>query len=297
LTPNIGLTTVVATLVHSSLFALSVAMFARHHENRQEAQPTVENPSNGACVASGIETDPASGANRAPAPTATDAQFRATETLMVVDLAPSSPEAAPGSPNDISPTKAVFPPSEDGSGTPAQPLEQPSRISNVAADQSPQGLGGRGGGRSGGLRARPARSAKHRDSLKTPNEPIEIDMGQPGGVDALLFGEGSPGLSHDLSSAPRIGGRVYWECPWPSAAARAGVNHAVVHVTVDVTARGGATAAQLIDQPGYEFGEDAIRCAMDQRYIPGRDASGKPVAGRTRKFSVQFNRRGMDRKE
>ncbi len=116
-------------------------------------------------------------------------------------------------------------------------------------------------------------------------------MGQPGGVDALLYGEGSPGLSHDRSSPPRIGGYVSWECPWPAAAAQAGVNHAVVHVTVDVTARGQATAAHLVDQPGYEFGDEALRCAMDQKYIPGRDADGRPAAGRTRKFSVQFNRR------
>jgi hypothetical protein len=148
-----------------------------------------------------------------------------------------------------------------------------------------------GGAGGSGARARRARPTKHQDSVRTVAEHVTIDMGQPGGADALLFGEGSPGMSHDLSSPPRIGGYVYWECPWPDAAAHAGIDHAVVHVTVDVTAGGRPTAAHLIDQPGYEFGEDALRCAMDQKYFPGRDAAGMPVDGRTDKFSVRFNRR------
>lgn len=262
MTPNIGLTTVVATLVHGALITFPLMAFLHHPENRQAEYAVQGTLTDVSTPASGIETDPASGANRAPVPAATEAQSWASESLIEVDVSPSSPDPGAASPTDL-----------------------------ALADPNPQAPAGRGG-RVGGLKPRAVRSAKHTDSIKAANAPIEIDMGQPGGVDALLFGEGSPGLSHDLSSPPRIGGRVYWECPWPSAAARAGINHAVVHVTVDVTARGEAKAVQLIDQSGYEFGEDAVRCAMDQRYIPGRDAGGKPVAGRTRKFSVQFNRRG-----
>ena len=75
-------------------------------------------------------------------------------------------------------------------------------------------------------------------SPKVDTEPIEIDLGQPGASTLSFMARDRPVSLHDLVFAPRIGGYVYWECPWPAAADQAGVDHAVVHVTVDVTARG-----------------------------------------------------------
>ncbi len=264
MTPNLRVTTVIATLAHGALFGVSVPELEHFQEVPTEAWTGIGMQSQPRRVASGTERDPASGPNRAPVPASIDARSLAEQTLVAVDVVP------PGSQLD-----------------PVDPTQAPASANGAHKEE-----GAHAGGGIGGLQSRRARRSKHQDSIKTPAEPVEIDMGQPGGVDALLYGEGSPGFSHDLSSPPRIGGYVYWECPWPLAAAQANVNRAVVHVTVDVTVRGKATAVQLIDQPGYEFGDDAIRCAMDQRYIPGRDSQGRPAPGRTRKFSVQFSRGG-----
>lgn len=288
MTPNLRVTAVIAMLVHGTLFGVPVPKIARSHEVPSEACTAIEeaNPPD-LPVASGMKSDPASGANRAPVPTAVDARSIAEQVLIAVDVAPQGSAHGANEARDEA-LFAALNPAEASQVDPvaATPAPAPPNLPHKEA-QAVRGSGG-----IGGLRSRLRRRPKHESSIKTATEPTEIDMGQPGGVDALLYGQGSPGLTHDLSSAPRIGGYVYWECPWPDAAAQANVNHAVVHVTVDVTARGKATAVHLIDQPGYEFGEDAIRCAMDQRYVPGRDAQGRSVAGRTRKFSVQFSRSG-----
>jgi hypothetical protein len=127
-------------------------------------------------------------------------------------------------------------------------------------------------------------------SVRTVYEHVDLDMGAPGAADGLLYGAGSPGWSKDRASPPRIGGYVRWECPWPVAADRYRINHAIVHVTADVTAEGKATAVQLIDEPGYEFGPDSVQCALKKNYVPGSDPLGRPVAGRTLPFSLHFNR-------
>jgi hypothetical protein len=299
---------------------VSVAKLTHAQEIPSEARPAIEAQSQDIRVASGMASDPASGPNRAPVPTAVDARSRAEETLIAVDVVPSGAVdvvpsgSTPGTnepsdeallaalstagasqmdPMDVTQAPRPFEDAPLAAGEAAEPRpvgSTPASASAKLAHKKAQGA--HASGAIGGLRSRRARRPKREDSIKRAAVPVDIDLGQTGGVDALLYGEGSPGLSHDLSSPPRIGGYVYWECPWPEAAAQAGVNHAVVHVTVDVTVRGNATAVQLIDQPGYEFGDDAIRCAMDQRYIPGRDTQGRPVAGRTRKFSVRFSRRG-----
>jgi outer membrane biosynthesis protein TonB len=119
----------------------------------------------------------------------------------------------------------------------------------------------------------------------------ELSAGDPNaGVDSVLYGEGTPG--RDLSAPPRLGGPVFWDgCPWPASAGRAGVNHATVQVTVDVSVTGTPVAAHLVRDAGHDFGADAVECAMQYRYLPGRDPRGRAVAGRTRPFPVVFTRR------
>jgi outer membrane biosynthesis protein TonB len=118
----------------------------------------------------------------------------------------------------------------------------------------------------------------------------ELSEGNPNAaVDALLYGEGTPG--RDLSAPPSLGGSVFWDCPWPASADRAGVNHAAVMVTVDVTADGKPSSAHLVMDAGHDFGADAVACALQYRYRPGRDKLGRSIAGRTRPFPVLFNRR------
>ncbi|MGD0674797.1 MAG: hypothetical protein ABSC94_05225 [Polyangiaceae bacterium] len=115
----------------------------------------------------------------------------------------------------------------------------------------------------------------------------DLFVGDPDAADALLYGKGSGG-GGAVSTPPRIGGYVDWDCPWPDEAPR--TDHAIAHVTVDVTARGEPVGAKLVDDPGSGFGPRAIRCAMEAHYIPGHDGQGRPVAGRTRPFAVRFDR-------
>ena len=95
----------------------------------------------------------------------------------------------------------------------------------------------------------------------------ELSEGDPKAVDAVLYGQGSP--AQDLSAPPRLGGPVYWDCPWPASADHAGINHAAVLVTVDVAVTGAPIAAHLVRDAGHDFGADAVECAMQYRYQPG----------------------------
>jgi len=149
-------------------------------------------------------------------------------------------------------------------------------------------------------RGRAAKSAKVPAWMPTPapdanaytsrDVSAELSEGDPKAVDAMLYGQGSP--ARDLSSPPRLGGPVYWDCPWPASADHAGINHAAVLVTVDVAVTGAPIAAHLVRDAGHDFGADAVECAMEYRYHPARERQGRPVAGRTGPFSVLFNRRG-----
>jgi hypothetical protein len=49
----------------------------------------------------------------------------------------------------------------------------------------------------------------------------------------------------------------------------AGINHAAVLVTVDVTVTGAPLAAHLVRDAGHDSGADAVECAMQYRYQPG----------------------------
>jgi len=116
----------------------------------------------------------------------------------------------------------------------------------------------------------------------------DIFQGDPNAADALLYGEGSP--RRDMSAPARLGGAVYWDCPWPSRADRAGIDSAVVRIVVDVTDAGQATSARLVQNAAYDFGERAIECALEHHYIAGTDRTGRPVASQTRPFPVIFSR-------
>jgi len=116
----------------------------------------------------------------------------------------------------------------------------------------------------------------------------DIFQGDPNAADALLYGEGSP--RRDLSAPAMLGGAVYWDCPWPSVADRAGIDSAVVKIIVDVNTAGEPTSARLVRNAPYDFGEYAVECAMEHRYRPGTDSLGRPIASRTRPFPVIFSR-------
>jgi hypothetical protein len=142
------------------------------------------------------------------------------------------------------------------------------------------------------MRSRTKTPAPHLAASLSGNETAvdmsDIFQGDPNAADALLYGEGSP--RRDMSAPARLGGAVYWDCPWPSGADRAGIDSAVVRIVVDVTAAGEATSARLVHNAPYDFGDRAIECAMEHHYLPGTDRTGRPVASQTRSFPVIFSR-------
>lgn len=223
----------------------------------------------------------------------------------------STPEPAAASPNALQaalygarPTPA---PVDD-----VPELEVQGPAADSAADEprsSGPGEGGNSAARATGRSAAPPRPGrrnaaapvlkkKSKAAAAAPSDAVSFagytaseaqTIGSPNAADALLYGDGLGGGSHDLSSPPRLGGYVYWDCPWPETSSTANIDRAVVHVTVDVTVDGKPAGVELVDEdPG--FGPYALRCALDHRYIPGRDALGHPAPGRTRSFGVRFTR-------
>jgi len=123
---------------------------------------------------------------------------------------------------------------------------------------------------------------------ETAVDMTDVLQGDPNAADALLYGEGSP--RRDMSAPARLGGAVYWDCPWPSGADRAGIDSAVVRIVVEVTDAGQATSARLVQRAAYDFGERAIECALEHHYIAGTDRTGRRVPSQTRPFPVVFSR-------
>jgi hypothetical protein len=59
-------------------------------------------------------------------------------------------------------------------------------------------------------------------------------------------------------------------------------------MAVAVAADGTPTSIALIGDPAEGLAEAARACAMNMRFLPARDGSGRPVAGTTAPFSVRF---------
>ncbi|MBC7794411.1 MAG: energy transducer TonB [Clostridia bacterium] len=101
------------------------------------------------------------------------------------------------------------------------------------------------------------------------------------------------------TSLKSAGGRSYaegialadadWSCPWPHEADIAEVNResAVLRVVVDTAGR--ATSAVIVKDPGLGFGAAAADCARQARFVPAKDAAGKPVLSES-SIRVRFER-------
>lgn len=87
---------------------------------------------------------------------------------------------------------------------------------------------------------------------------------------------------------PRAGS---WpRCPFPEEAERNGVDLGTVVLRVYVETGGSARSVQVLHDPGNGFGQAAVECAMQKRYLPGKDASGMPLAAWTAPFAFLFVR-------
>jgi periplasmic protein TonB len=94
----------------------------------------------------------------------------------------------------------------------------------------------------------------------------------------------------DLSRSPTLAGDGQWDCPFPSEAARAGVDSAIVTLRVEVTADNHIESVIVLRDPGDGFGREARRCALSKRWQAGLDREGR-AAQRTTVVSVHFQRK------
>jgi hypothetical protein len=127
--------------------------------------------------------------------------------------------------------------------------------------------------------ASPAPAEKLREELVLPEAPPPGEL--PGGT--------WPRQLPDLSRRAAVGGDRTWYCASP-----AGSTSEVIHeVRIAVTVRPDGTPASvevLSDAGAGRFARAATRCAMRKRYLPARDANGRPIEGRTLPFTVHYAR-------
>lgn len=98
-----------------------------------------------------------------------------------------------------------------------------------------------------------------------------------------------PKPAPSLARAPRLAGGASWSCPFPPEADVADVNRATVALRVSVSADGSVSDVSVSSEPGYGFGRAAKRCAMNKRWDPGLDATGRAV-GAVAVVNVRFVR-------
>lgn len=118
------------------------------------------------------------------------------------------------------------------------------------------------------------------------------NVGQPGGLTkAKSSGAGSPvaATGPNRARAPSIVGTTEWRCPFPSEADAEGANHAVATLRIIVDVRGLPTGVLVLRDPGYGFGREARRCALDKHFEPALDHAGIPIEGKVT-LNVHFDR-------
>lgn len=81
-----------------------------------------------------------------------------------------------------------------------------------------------------------------------------------------------------------------WTCAWPREADAQEIDEQSVILQATVGADGGASSVKVLSDPGHGFGAAARACAMQTRFTPARDASGKPVRAESPPIRVHFTR-------
>jgi protein TonB len=80
-----------------------------------------------------------------------------------------------------------------------------------------------------------------------------------------------------------------WTCPWPREADDAQIDEQEAVVRVVVGPEGRGESASVVQDPGFGFGAQAARCAMDADFLPAHDRSGRPARA-TSSIRVRFMR-------
>jgi protein TonB len=81
-----------------------------------------------------------------------------------------------------------------------------------------------------------------------------------------------------------------WRCPWPDQAEAMDKNREDVVISVRVGADGHTLSADVLRDPGHGFGDAALACAKQTRFVPARDAAGLPIAAESPRIRVRFTR-------
>jgi Gram-negative bacterial TonB protein C-terminal len=108
----------------------------------------------------------------------------------------------------------------------------------------------------------------------------------PAQPDVLSTASPNPESRHKEWSAEHVGSK----CTFPPEAESLHVDIAIVVIVVDVRADGTPSSVAVVSDPGHGFGDAAMQCAMEQRYVAARDDSGRAVASRTKPFRIRFVR-------
>lgn len=89
---------------------------------------------------------------------------------------------------------------------------------------------------------------------------------------------GVPDGSADQSRPAALLGGLRWDCLLPGEAEDEGIVHATVKLRLKLGASGQVESAEVMLDPGYGFGREALRCARQKRFSPALDRNGNPTA-------------------
>jgi periplasmic protein TonB len=151
----------------------------------------------------------------------------------------------------------------------------------------------------------PAEAAQVVTREADPNEPVDLTDSFVAGSGAVYAGgttsasgvqkravrsheigsriTGAEGTPHppssgpDRSRRPSLLGSLAWSCPFPSEPDAAGIDRAVVTISVLIDAKANVKAVGLVRDPGHGFGAAARRCALARRWQPALDRDGRPI--------------------
>jgi len=176
-----------------------------------------------------------------------------------LEKAPAPPEAQPEPPSDSPP-----PPAEAGEVVAAEP-DAPADFTSFSITT------GKGRYR-GGVTASSgtAQSAVHSALIDR--------AAQQGSAGAL-----------SLAKPVRLEAR-HWKCPWPEEADLLAVDAETVVLGVEVDAEGVVHQATIVSDPGYGFGQAALRCARQNRFLPATNELGQPISAKSPPIRVRFSR-------
>lgn len=81
-----------------------------------------------------------------------------------------------------------------------------------------------------------------------------------------------------------------WSCPWPSQAQGLDLDEQTVLLRAVVGATGKASTVEILEEPGYGFGDAALNCAKQAKFEPARDSDGTAYEASSPKIRVRFRR-------